>query len=335
MARKAAPKKSKKKPSASSSFRLSRRMKGILSAVALVIVLGFGNWFAHLPAARRAEFGALETSLEKLGLVTAGFTDAIGLTGRDASVPYSAKLPTQNKFFFGKIEITNSKKAVKDIKLLKRQGYWVGWSPMCGHPAYAVYTVPTSKVLDEPPERPAFMVDPEAPDCPDPSDYTRTGYDRGHMAPNYLIATRYGKAAQRETFFMSNIVPQSPVLNRGPWRILEQIVAKDLTKQDVELWVITGPVPAAKQTYISRGKARIPKGFFKIIASVKEGRLRAIGAYMPQNIRSDKHPRYCLTSIDAIEEMTGFNFFSALPEAEQEKLERVEPTRFWPEMEIF
>ena len=54
-------------------------MKGILSAVALVIVLGFGNWFAHLPAARRAEFGALETSLEKLGLVTAGFTDAIGL----------------------------------------------------------------------------------------------------------------------------------------------------------------------------------------------------------------------------------------------------------------
>lgn len=325
----------KKGATKSSNPRLSRRQMGWLSVIISVIALGVGNWFAHLPAAKRAEFGAFEPTLEKLGHITAGMTDAIGLTGRDAVVPYTAKLPTQNKFYFGKIEVADSKKAVRDVKVLKRQGYWVGWSPVCGHPAYAVYTVPTSKALEYAPERPLFAVDPEAVDCPTPDDYTRTGYDRGHMAPNYLIATRYGKVAQRETFLMSNIVPQTPELNRGPWRILEQIVADDLTAQGVELWVITGPVPAEKTTYIKRGKARIPKGFFKIIAAVKDGKLRAIGAYMPQDIRSDKHPRYCLTSIDRIEEMTGLNFFSALSEADQAQLESVEPTRFWPELEIF
>ena len=92
------------------------------------------------------------------------------------------------------------------------------------------------------------------------------------MAPNYLIATRYGKVAQRETFLMSNIVPQTPELNRGPWRILEQIVADDLTAQGVELWVITGPVPAEKTTYIKRGKARIPKGTLRKRLQLPQGK---------------------------------------------------------------
>jgi endonuclease G len=326
---------SRKKEHKKPAFRLPYHMKGWISVIVVGGVLTIGNWFAHLPANERARFGAFEPTLEKLGNVTAGITDSFGLTGRDASVAYQGKLPKQNKFFFGEIEVTDPRKAVKDIKLLKRQGYWVGWSPVCGHPAYVVYTVPTSKALDKPPERPPFMVDPEAKDCPTPEDYVRSGYDRGHMAPNYLIATRYGKAAQKETFLMSNIVPQSPELNRGPWRNLEQIVADELTGQDVELWVVTGPVPAEKKTYIKRGKARIPKGFFKIIASVKDGRLRAIGAYMPQEIRSDKHPRYCLVSIDQIEAMTGPNFFSSLSQADQAILESVEPTRFWPNVELF
>ncbi len=45
------------------------------------------------------------------------------------------------------------------------------------------------------------------------NDYTHSGYDRGHMAPNYAIATRYGQEAQKETFLMSNIVPQLGNLN--------------------------------------------------------------------------------------------------------------------------
>lgn len=328
-------KRGKKKASTTPSFHLSKRMKAWLSAGVTILLLGFGNWFAHQPSQRRAAFGSLEPALEKLGNITAGLTDSLGFTGRDAVIPYSKPLLTQTKFLLGQPKVTDLSKAVKDIRVLKRQGYWVGWSPVCGHPVYAAYTVPKSQLLAKPPERPPFERDSEAPDCPAPEDYTHSGYDRGHMAPNFLIATRYGKQAQKETFLMSNIVPQTPDLNRGPWRILEQIVADDLSDREAELWVITGAVPSEKKRYINRGKARIPEGFFKIIAKVKQDKLYAVGLYMPQTIRSDKHPRYCFVSIDAIEKMTGLNFFSELSEAEQQALESVEPTRFWSSVEWF
>ncbi|MBK8477301.1 MAG: DNA/RNA non-specific endonuclease [Opitutaceae bacterium] len=41
-----------------------------------------------------------------------------------------------------------------------------------------------------------------------PDEYTGSGYDRGHMAPNYAIGTHFGAAAQLETFLMSNVIPQ-------------------------------------------------------------------------------------------------------------------------------
>ena len=332
---KSATKRKKTTSSNGLSLHLSRRTKGWITAGVTTVVLAFGNWFAHQPAAERAQFGSWEPVLETLGTVTAGITDDLGLTGRDASIPYTKDLPTQTKFLLGQPRVTDLKKAVKDIRVLKRLAYWVGWSPTCGHPAYVAYTVPRVKTLNSAPERPPFERDPEAADCPSPEDYTRSGYDRGHMAPNHLIATRYGRKAQQETFLMSNIVPQKPDLNRGPWRELEHLVAEELGNSSTDLWVITGPVPSEKKSYINRGKARIPKGFFKIIAKVKRGRLSVMGLYMPQEIRSDKNPRYCFVTIDQIEEMTGLDFFNELPVADQAVLESIEPTRFWPSLELF
>lgn len=48
-------------------------------------------------------------------------------------------------------------------------------------------------------------------------DYTGSGYDRGHMASNRIIARCYGREAQLETFLMSNVCPQSPALNQHVW----------------------------------------------------------------------------------------------------------------------
>ena len=49
-----------------------------------------------------------------------------------------------------------------------------------------------------------------------PNDYTGSGYDRGHIAPS-ADRTR-NDADNSNTFLMSNMVPQSPELNRGVWR---------------------------------------------------------------------------------------------------------------------
>lgn len=80
----------------------------------------------------------------------------------------------------------------------------------------------------------------------EPDDYTRSGYDRGHMAPNYGIATRFGRQAQEETFLMSNISPQKHGLNAGVWKTLEQRIATNYPGRFGEVWVLAGPVFAAR-----------------------------------------------------------------------------------------
>ncbi len=62
-------------------------------------------------------------------------------------------------------------------------------------------------------------------------DYTGTGYDRGHMAPNAALLAQYGQIAQLETYLMSNICPQTGSLNRGIWAKLET-QARNVISQD-------------------------------------------------------------------------------------------------------
>jgi len=47
------------------------------------------------------------------------------------------------------------------------------------------------------------------------SDYTRSGYDRGHMAPNADFNDTYENALM--TFFIANVWPQLPAVNRSDW----------------------------------------------------------------------------------------------------------------------
>jgi len=50
---------------------------------------------------------------------------------------------------------------------------------------------------------------------PSHDDYTRSGYDRGHMAPNADFDDTYENALL--TFFIANVWPQTPTVNRSEW----------------------------------------------------------------------------------------------------------------------
>ena len=92
-----------------------------------------------------------------------------------------------------------------------------------------------------------------------PGDYTRSGYDRGHLAPNAQFD--WDIEVQRSTFLMSNIAPQNPNLNRYIWAALEKHV-RNLTKKFKHVEVITGV--CGNQGYI-RNHVEIPRYWFKII----------------------------------------------------------------------
>jgi len=91
------------------------------------------------------------------------------------------------------------------------------------------------------------------------SNYSRTGYDRGHNNPNALW--NYNRKLQKETFIMSNVAPQTPQLNRILWRKIERFVKIQSIKYQ-KLNVITGSCGVKGQV---KNHVIIPNYFFKII----------------------------------------------------------------------
>jgi endonuclease G len=158
------------------------------------------------------------------------------------------------------------------------------------------------------------------------SDYTGSGYDRGHMTPS---GDRTASTTDNQAvFLMTNIIPQAPDNNQGPWNNLEQY-SRDLTAQGNELYIISGG--AGSRGTIAGGKVRIPDRTWKIIVVLPLGTsdlsritssTRVIAINMPnvQGIRYDDWRNY-LTTVDALESLTGYDFLSNVPASIQSTLE--------------
>lgn len=93
-------------------------------------------------------------------------------------------------------------------------------------------------------------------------DYTRSGYDRGHMM---AAADRsFDTGVMRATFVMSNVAPQTPALNRGPWAKAEEDV-RDLARKRGEVMVYNAPVFfLTDTTYIEPAHIAVPHAFLKV-----------------------------------------------------------------------
>ena len=153
-------------------------------------------------------------------------------------------------------------------------------------------------------------------------DYTGSGYDRGHLAPSYAIAALCGKAAQRETFLMSNISPQKPRLNQKLWQRLEEIELDEFPRLVGELQVLTGPVFDARQEHTHTG-IEIPDAFYKIYyVPARAGQpARSLAFLMPQEVRGTEPLARYVVKIDTIEAQTGLDFLSELPDTLEASLE--------------
>lgn len=147
-------------------------------------------------------------------------------------------------------------------------------------------------------------------------DYRGSGYDRGHLAPFADFA--WDAALADETFFLSNISPQDPAFNQGIWRELEEDV-RDWARRDGRLYVVTGPVTSSPPlAYIGRdNRVAIPRAYFKVLLDLEEPRQKGIGFVIPNEVSTQPLAAYAM-SIDAVEEITGINFFPDLMPADVE-----------------
>lgn len=220
-------------------------------------------------------------------------------------------------------------------RVLRNNGFLVGWSDVRVNPLWVSYRL---YAVDDPGAgpRPNFQRDWRTLWPIGTDHYAGSGYDRGHMAPNYAIAAVHGPDAQHDTFYMSNMSPQRPDLNRRLWQRLEEVVIDHFVPRFGEVQVITGPVFAEEfldNVFNRVGLVEIPEAFYKIIAVPGEVP-RVLAFIMPQEVRGDESLDDYLVSVDEIEARTGLNFFPRLPEEVAEVLEGEVVARGWALEEV-
>jgi endonuclease G len=216
------------------------------------------------------------------------------------------------------------------LKHLANRGYSVGYDESLPSPRWSSYRVFPFKDVHR--ERPSsFKPDPRTDARVVTSEYVRSGYDRGHLSPNYAISVCYGEEAQKETFLLSNVVPQLHALNAGLWKDMEQRVVKRYVERYGTVWVQVGPVftaPPEKKV----GRLPVPSSFWMVISEYEEVAhgIRAIAYLVPheEKWRDAELTRY-VVSIRRIEQLTGLDFFPKLPKATQDRLESTAAPRAW------
>jgi endonuclease G len=132
-------------------------------------------------------------------------------------------------------------------------------------------------------------------------DYSHTGFDRGHNAPNAVFD--YNKSIQKETFLMSNVSPQKPNLNRRLWAKIERFVRFEAKKYGY-VRVITGSCGSLGTLGKRKHNVNIPKWWYKIIF-LPNKKIISFLVLNSNNIKNKKIKNY-LVPIEKIEKTCKF-----------------------------
>lgn len=209
------------------------------------------------------------------------------------------------------------------VEILVNHGYCVGYAPSRFQPLWAAYRVSgaehwvdykrphlyyADKRLDDDFRLPAKTFGKTA-------DGTRLNV--GHMVPNEAINQQYGRLAQIETFFMSNMSPQFGSLNKGVWLKLENAIRKiqDLNERG-HVWVIAGPVFENDPEILERRGKRIPlpQGYYCITIDPlrypydRLSNVEIVCFYFPQNAPRTDSPLDYVTTLEDVQEKAGLEF---------------------------
>ncbi len=165
------------------------------------------------------------------------------------------------------------------------------------------------------------------------SSYSGSGFDRGHNCPS---ADRTGSVADNSaTFLMTNMMPQAPNNNQRTWANLENYCRR-LTQAGNELYIICGSYGRGGTgangyaTTVAGGKVTVPARCWKVVVVLPNGSgdagrvstaTRIIAIDTPNTNSLSTNWGTYRTSVDAIEQATGYNLLSAVSSAVQSTVE--------------
>ena len=215
----------------------------------------------------------------------------------------------------------------KPEQILQRMGYTVSYNKDTRLPNWVAWHLTADRLIGSA-KRPqkAFhedmdVAEPRATDW----DYYNSRYDRGHMCP--AGDNKWSKVAMLESFLFTNICPQNGSLNRGDWNELENMCRK-WAKEYGDIYIVCGPILySGKHKTIGKNKVVVPEAFFKVVLCMANTP-KAIG-FIYKNAAGNRPKGDYVNTVDEVERITGIDFFPALPDKVENKIEAVANTGDW------
>jgi len=204
-----------------------------------------------------------------------------------------------------------------DIRMTKK-GFSLGYSHQKRQAIFVGYLLNEESLKKKVNRSNLFKADPAIRQNPvQPKEYNRSGYDKGHLAPAADMA--WSALSMEESFYMSNISPQLPGCNRGIWKRLETQL-RSLIGPDTQFFIVAGPIFSESSDSLPNGaNIPIPCAFYKVVIDLTPP-YKAIGFLIP-NAPTKKELRHFACTVNQVEAITQLDFFSALPDPEEDAAE--------------
>lgn len=203
-------------------------------------------------------------------------------------------------------------------QVITRKGYTLSYDADFKTPQWVTWELTGKETQGEEGRTDRFVPDPDIRGAKAYSnDYTNSGYDRGHMAP--AADMKWNRQAMKESFYMSNICPQNSNLNRGNWNDLEEL-SRRYAERYGAVTIACGPVyDSSRPRRIGTHRVAVPDAFFKVIL-IGGSQPCALG-FLFENRAGHRPLSAYLVTVDSVEHRTGLDFFPALPDDVENRLE--------------
>ncbi|MDX1932318.1 MAG: DNA/RNA non-specific endonuclease [Capsulimonadales bacterium] len=241
----------------------------------------------------------------------------------DSAPPPAPQNPGQEQMLLGNPDQATVAVANREHFLMARPEFALSYNDTLRFPNWVAWHLSRSDIGDT--ERGQFVPDPDLPGDFTrifTSDYTRSGYDRGHNCPSKDRSA--SRAINDVAFYMTNITPQRHEMNAGPWEKLESY-CRELAESGNELYIVCGHgFKGDRRRTFGPKRIAIPDFGWKIAVVLPERdgddrerierNTRVIAIMVPnvKGISKQKWAKYIVT-VGEIEQATGLRFFDALP----------------------
>lgn len=209
-----------------------------------------------------------------------------------------------------------------DTRVMSRTGYTLSFNDEWLIPNWVAWKLTPERLTGKVKRTDEFTEDVNLPERlrVQHRDYSRSGYDRGHMVP--AADMKWDEMAMRESFYMSNICPQAPNLNKGDWKELEEACRNWTQLHNTTVYIACGPIVQKdkKNKRIGKNnKITVADRFFKVV--MKLGKQPAAVGFLFSNDDCNAPLESYAVPVDSVEALTGIDFFHLLPDEQENVLE--------------